>query len=465
MTMEEIKYQVTAANPFGSYEFDVNEDLAQIELNLTTSIKPWYHLFVIYEGQQVGQILITHKQDARQVLIGKTVATSSATVFPSLSLVGHWEIKFFGSQIETASEELKINRIDHLTTPVIDAESQQDVVRELASQPSKSGWVKGDFHTHTIYSDGMMTRQANIESAKEQGLDFFVATEHNVVTALWPRQDEVAIFGGCELTTPFGHTNFLGLERPLLDATGMPGFVNETALMQVIEANRDNGLMSINHPFLDPWDWTLDVPLAYVTSMELINDPTYSDNDSATVKAFDLWSALWNHGWQITGIGGSDSHLLPDDKYPDANMPSLIGDPATYVMVESLTRDNVLAGIKAKHTKVSRFGEIMLTSVNQADLLPGQQVSAAVRSFTLQLPNTTPVGYVTEWVLDGAVVASTTALTSTYTITPEIDLTEYHWLRADVKDQNGVQQATFTPVFWGERTPTITTYQEVLVHD
>lgn len=463
--MVEIKYQVTATNSFGSYEFDVNEDLAQIELNLTTSLKPWYHLFVIHEGKQVGQILITHKQNARQVLIGKTVATSSATVFPSLSLVGHWEIKFFASQIDAEIEELTISRTDHLNAPLVDGESQQDVVHELASNLNKTGWLKGDFHTHTIYSDGMMTRQANLESAKNQALDFFVTTEHNVVTALWPRQDEVAVYGGCELTTPFGHTNFLGIDRPLLDATGMPGFVDEQALMAVIEANQGNGIMSINHPFLDPWAWTLDVPLAYVSSMELINDPTYRDNDAATIKAFDLWSALWNHGWQITGIGGSDSHLLPDDKYPDADMPSLIGDPATYVFVETLTRDNVLAGIKAKHTKVSRFGEINLVSQDKGDILPGEQLTTNVRNFELQLPATTPAGYLTEWILDGTVVATSTDLTSTYTITSDIDLNDYHWLRADVKDQNGVQQATFTPVFWGHRQPTITTYQEVLVND
>lgn len=59
--MEEIKYQVTQDQPFGSYEFDVKDDLAQIEINVTTSQKPWYHMFVLHEGNQVGQVLITHK--------------------------------------------------------------------------------------------------------------------------------------------------------------------------------------------------------------------------------------------------------------------------------------------------------------------------------------------------------------------------------------------------------------------
>ena len=46
-------------------------------------------------------------------------------------------------------------------------------------------WYKGDFHTHSIYSDGKMTREENMVSAANQKLDFFVATDHNVLPTSW----------------------------------------------------------------------------------------------------------------------------------------------------------------------------------------------------------------------------------------------------------------------------------------
>lgn len=464
--MEEIKYQVTAAKPISRYVFEVATDLAQIELNITTSIQPWYHIFVLHNGQQVGQVLITHKQVTRQVLIGKTVATSCATVFPQGTLIGQWEIVVIGSQLTDAGDTITIQHLNHqITDALIDNESSIDIVHELAEISAKSGWVKGDFHTHTIYSDGAMTRQANIDSALTQNLDFFVTTEHNVVTALWPKQAQVSIYGGCELTTLFGHTNFLGLERPLLEFPTLPGdAITEENILAVLAANRGNGLMSINHPFLEPWAWSLDVPLADVASLELINDPTYSDNNDATIKAFKLWSALWNHGWQITGIAGSDSHLLPNDSYPDTDEPSLIGDPATYVHVPSLTRANLLAGITAKRTMISRIGIPSLSSNNMVTILPGMQLTTSVRTFEFAIANPIAGAYTIEWIFDGQIVHTEVGTVGQYVLDDLVDLTTYHWLRADVKDNHGVQVATFTPVYWGTRTPDIQTYREVLVN-
>lgn len=398
------------------------------------------------------------------MLIGKTVATSCATVFPQATLVGHWEIKFFGSQLVETDEEIIFTREDYITDPIIDLDSEQDIVNESAINETKTGWVKGDFHTHTIYSDGSITRAANIESAMKQGLDFFVTTEHNVVTSLWPKQDRVAIYGGCELTIPFGHTNFLGINLPILDVNGMPGFINENSLLEVIEANHGNGLMSINHPFLDPWAWTLNVPLAYVSSMELINDPTYADNNVATGKAFDLWSKMWNLGWKIAGIGGSDSHLLPSEKYPESDIPSLIGDPATFVYVNKLSRDKVLNSITAKHTKFSRIGIIEFTSDQKNDLLPGMQLTTEIRKFKLSLPEVNH-DYQIEWILDGQVMLMERSQCSEFEINENLDLSQYHWLRADVKDVNGIQIASVTPVYWSDMEPIGTTYQEVLNYD
>src|SRR5699024_9351246 len=70
-------------------------------------------------------------------------------------------------------------------------QKKQDTMLSLESFDShqvfqqEKKWYKGDFHTHTIYSDGEMTREENIEMANKQSLDFFVATDHNIIPTSW----------------------------------------------------------------------------------------------------------------------------------------------------------------------------------------------------------------------------------------------------------------------------------------
>ena len=48
-----------------------------------------------------------------------------------------------------------------------------DSIKMKDGGPKKTSYA-ADFHTHTIYSDGKMSREANNDMAIKQGLDFFV---------------------------------------------------------------------------------------------------------------------------------------------------------------------------------------------------------------------------------------------------------------------------------------------------
>ena len=100
-------------------------------------------------------------------------------------------------------------------------ENQKDIFVPVEANQAAEKWYKGDFHTHTVYSDGKMTRERNIESAKNQKLDFFVATDHNIMTHYWPVDHEVVMFPGTELTSPLGHANFLFAEKPIFTNCGL----------------------------------------------------------------------------------------------------------------------------------------------------------------------------------------------------------------------------------------------------
>jgi len=71
-------------------------------------------------------------------------------------------------------------------------------------------WYRGDFHTHTKLSDGKMSPQHLLEVSAERGLDFFAATEHNLLPTGWPHSDSILVIPGIELSSSAGHFNALG---------------------------------------------------------------------------------------------------------------------------------------------------------------------------------------------------------------------------------------------------------------
>lgn len=441
----------------GSLIFEVTDEPEQLEITFEVDNPAWIQIFVKNDSDEVGQALLTHQQRERIIRVGKENSLSSPTITPQKNLEGEWEVSFIAKPYFPESAVVTI-QVKELRQGIVDPENEMDIFDEESK--GKKGWVKGDLHTHTHFSDGQMSRSENLVSAKNQQLDFFFATEHNLIVRQWPRDDEVLIFPGIELTSDvLGHCNYLGVMSNHFSEDDYEKLADEAGMLDLLRQNKHNGLLSINHPYLKPWEWNTDLPLNLVTSLEVINDPTYQDNTEATKEAFDLWSRLWNKGVKITGVGGSDSHLRPDDFYPGATSPSLIGDPGTYVYVEEIDLSNVLDAIKNGHTKISRIGEIQLSSKDKPNILPGEQVPSSVKHFKISLPNNSK-NFTVDWILDGEVVRSeNTSVTSEIQI-EELD-DQFHWLRADVWEGNEIV-ATFNPVYWNDKKPEITMLKEVL---
>ena len=76
-------------------------------------------------------------------------------------------------------------------------------------------WLAGDFHCHTVHSDGQHTIDEVAVMAAEAGLDFLAVTDHNTVShhAHLPAASErtgVQLIPGQEVTTWRGHANAFG---------------------------------------------------------------------------------------------------------------------------------------------------------------------------------------------------------------------------------------------------------------
>ena len=85
---------------------------------------------------------------------------------------------------------------------------------------------------------------------------------------------------------------------------------------------------------------------------------------------------LWQEGYRIYGIGGSDSHNLIEERYDGALEPSVAGDPGTYVFSKELTPTKLLQNLRKGHIYVSRYCtlEVEITADGET-YLPGRTYS------------------------------------------------------------------------------------------
>lgn len=144
-------------------------------------------------------------------------------------------------------------------------------------------WMRGDFHMHTVYSDGQYTPDQQIHNALSRNLSFIFFSDHNTDTSnaiagsyqasLAP---ELLIGRAIEVTTRHGHWQAVGLEREqLIEWRYHPG--DNPGYEAATEAvHRSGGFVSINHPFIacPACNWTF---------------PDWEHND-----AIEVWNGVWD---------------------------------------------------------------------------------------------------------------------------------------------------------------------------
>ena len=230
-----------------------------------------------------------------------------------------------------------------------------------ATRPSRGpGWYRGDFHTHTIHSDGDWDVADLVAFALDNHLDFITLSDHNTVTGLQPFEracpESLLPICGIELTTFWGHALVLG-RREWVDWRVEPGRREMAQVVAEVEAN--GGLFVIAHP-------------------EAIGDPTctgcswlYPDVRPGAVRVVEVWNSDWpslmsrneaglelafewmSRGLHMVLTAGTDRH--------DPNYPGL-GHGFNTVYAEELSEAAILHAVRLGHLVLSSGPTLMLSA-------------------------------------------------------------------------------------------------------
>jgi len=302
-------------------------------------------------------------------------------------------------------------------------------------------WLKGDFHVHTTYSDGLWTAAEQVANAQSVGLDFWISTEHNSVSgnnvmgAFAP--EDMLIGRGMEVTTRFGHWQAVGLEHSQTPEWRY-GPESEGFADAVRQVRSGGGFVSVNHPFMQCKEciWNLDSDLGYADSVEVWNGGVAEEINQL---AIELWQGLLVQGRRITGIGGSDTH----------NPPSMIGWPTTRVKARSLSTAAIVEGVKRRRVYITDKPEkeIDFTVVGEGiHAQIGDVVETNGAAITARLVMTGFAGQIASFITEKGYLRNETVRDDAGPITLDIE-EGTTFLRVEVRNSTGSFTGLTNPIY------------------
>ncbi len=287
------------------------------------------------DGTQVG----VSGSDKTEIFISETQATPG--YHPSPLVPGEWGILVGAYKVAPAGVT---------------------VTYTLTFIPKRLRLLKGDLHTHTIGSDGVLTTEELAHHAKRQGLDFLAITDHNqmVSTESLPQIPGLTLIPGIEWTHFRGHANFLGVDKPY----DGPFFANTPDEIQArFDSARSRGaLITINHPFDEIAPFQFDMNALPFDCLEIWNGPMRVSN----LQAIGLWQGMLAAGKKVPICGGSDYHR---------NTPFIfVGGPTTCVNAMSASPADILSALKQGHAYITFAPNGPTLEMTAGDAIVGDSV-------------------------------------------------------------------------------------------
>lgn len=177
------------------------------------------------------------------------------------------------------------------------------------------GWFRGDNHTHSTFSDGINSLEENVKYARDLGLSFLTATDHNTTThfneinRLSGIYKDMVLMAGEEITTSRGHC--LAYNINTLVPWNLSIYTEQNIIDSVNRQHNSFGkaFAYIAHPNDPIYNWK-NLNLNNLKGLEVWNSYNLEFNfkDSESKKSFAQWDSLNSIGMKLFGIANSDAH-------------------------------------------------------------------------------------------------------------------------------------------------------------
>jgi hypothetical protein len=228
--------------------------------------------------------------------------------------------------------------------------------------PKKLQLFKGDLHTHTLASDGVLTAEELGQHALRHGLDFLAVTDHNQMVSqdALPHIAGLTMIPGVEWSHYQGHANFLGVDQPY----DGPYFTdNLEATRAIFDTARERGaLITLNHPFEESCPYQFDLDQLPFDVLEVWNGPMRESN----LRSLALWQQLLAAGKKIPVCGGSDYHR--------DRLFQILGGPTTCVYAHSASPADILMALQQGHSFITFSPEGPILDLRAGDALMGDSL-------------------------------------------------------------------------------------------
>lgn len=213
-------------------------------------------------------------------------------------------------------------------------------------------WYRGDCHIHSVHSDGRRTPAEIIALARAAGLDFVNTSEHNTHSSHTAWADAAAagllVLTGEEVTTRTGHVLAVGTD---------PGtFIDwryrsrDGRFARFARAVRQaGGLVVPAHPHATCIGCAWKSGFGEADAVEVWNGPWTADDEVSLAS------------WDATLSGATGDRWLPALAHSDYHRdPDRIGGPQTVVLADDLSREAVLAGLRAGRAYAAESSAVSL---------------------------------------------------------------------------------------------------------
>lgn len=296
------------------------------------------------DGTQAG----ASGSDKVNITISETYATPGYT--PITLTAGEWQILVGAYKVATEGVTVQYT---------------------IEFTPKALRLFKGDLHTHTLGSDGVLTVEELTRHAMRHGLDFLAITDHNqmVSTEALLRIPGITLIPGVEWTHYQGHANFLGVDKPYDEPfvsakTGRSSVANTLEdAAKIFESARDRGaLITLNHPYEESCPYKFKLDALPFDCLEVWNDPMRESN----LRAIGLWQSLLVGGKRIPIVGGSDYHR--------DTLFQILGGPCMGVYALSNSPSDILAAIAQGHAYIVFAPDGPTLSIHANDAIMGDSL-------------------------------------------------------------------------------------------